>query len=184
MELSGDALTECPACHYDLTGLPKTHRCPECGFEYDETMRVLWTPDRRARWLFVIEIILLALFAPQFVALSLKGFDGWQAYCGVAWLVGVAFYVPLLWRARRTRAFVLVGAEGLCYRAWLSRVERIPWQSVRYPGETRIPHRTVAGRMRAIRLPMRRVFESERWRVEVTVYQAWREATSRSNEAE
>lgn len=25
----------CPVCRYTLHGLPSTHRCPECGFEYD-----------------------------------------------------------------------------------------------------------------------------------------------------
>lgn len=32
-------LTHCPACRYDLTGLPAEHTCPECGFAYDATMR-------------------------------------------------------------------------------------------------------------------------------------------------
>ncbi len=27
----------CPNCNYDLHGLPKTHKCPECGFGYSET---------------------------------------------------------------------------------------------------------------------------------------------------
>lgn len=29
-------LTHCPACGYDLAGLPANHACPECAFEYDE----------------------------------------------------------------------------------------------------------------------------------------------------
>ena len=26
----------CLKCHYSLEGLPTVHRCPECGFAYDE----------------------------------------------------------------------------------------------------------------------------------------------------
>lgn len=29
-------LANCPVCNYSLQGLPASHRCPECGFEYDE----------------------------------------------------------------------------------------------------------------------------------------------------
>lgn len=28
----------CPECDYDLGGLPHAHNCPECGFEYDESI--------------------------------------------------------------------------------------------------------------------------------------------------
>ncbi len=41
---------QCPRCGYDLAALPRRHRCPECGFAYDESMFVLegWRlPDVR-----------------------------------------------------------------------------------------------------------------------------------------
>jgi len=41
-------LTHCPACDYDLRGLPGRYRCPECGFEYDEGTLV-WRPRTRNR---------------------------------------------------------------------------------------------------------------------------------------
>ncbi len=34
-------LTRCPKCDYDISQLPAAHRCPECGFEYDEKMLLL-----------------------------------------------------------------------------------------------------------------------------------------------
>jgi hypothetical protein len=43
-------LATCPRCDYDLSALPARHRCPECGFVYDEGMFVLegWhVPDVR-----------------------------------------------------------------------------------------------------------------------------------------
>lgn len=45
-EIGGESLTKCPVCRYDLTGLPAHHRCPECGFEYDET-KVVWYGSRK-----------------------------------------------------------------------------------------------------------------------------------------
>ncbi len=34
-------LERCPGCGYALAALPRNHRCPECGFVYDESMMVL-----------------------------------------------------------------------------------------------------------------------------------------------
>lgn len=33
----------CPRCRYDLTGLPTSHTCPECGLHYDDNTRI-WRP--------------------------------------------------------------------------------------------------------------------------------------------
>ena len=40
----------CPACGYDLTGLPPVHRCPECGFDYDPAAVVINLPAKRRAW--------------------------------------------------------------------------------------------------------------------------------------
>lgn len=39
-------LSRCPDCRYYLTGLPTRHRCPECGFEYDE-FTIVWESGHR-----------------------------------------------------------------------------------------------------------------------------------------
>ena len=44
MNAVSQPLTRCSVCRYDLTGLPNTHRCPECGFAYDDSMTVWWVP--------------------------------------------------------------------------------------------------------------------------------------------
>ncbi len=41
-------LTHCPICNYNLHGLPQCHTCPECGFEYDGRMVVVWQGNRFA----------------------------------------------------------------------------------------------------------------------------------------
>ena len=46
-------LLMCPRCSYDIAGLPRQHRCPECGFAYDGKMFILegWrVPDVRQAW--------------------------------------------------------------------------------------------------------------------------------------
>lgn len=45
----GILLRECPRCGYALTGLPSAHRCPECGFEYDDRTFVLTGISRGTR---------------------------------------------------------------------------------------------------------------------------------------
>ena len=47
------ALERCPLCDYDLSGLPREHICPECGFEYDKETIVLpcWvTKEGQKNW--------------------------------------------------------------------------------------------------------------------------------------
>ena len=57
------SLEHCPVCNYHLTGLPARHRCPECGFAFDEHTRV-WRSEgfgRFAGW--VTAMCVFALLA-------------------------------------------------------------------------------------------------------------------------
>lgn len=52
--MSGDPrdilrLKHCPRCGYDQATLPRKHRCPECGVEYDESMFIVTGDARRPR---------------------------------------------------------------------------------------------------------------------------------------
>ena len=40
MDIASRSLTQCLLCRYGLTALPEDYHCPECGFEYDASMRV------------------------------------------------------------------------------------------------------------------------------------------------
>lgn len=60
-------ITHCPACGYQLRGLPTYGRCPECGKDYHD--RMLWVPGSRAaraasRRVNVLVLILIALIVP------------------------------------------------------------------------------------------------------------------------
>ncbi len=57
--LAPEPLTTCPKCTYALTGLPSAHRCPECGFEFDEYSWAWLAPAKKwPRFHFVILIML------------------------------------------------------------------------------------------------------------------------------
>ncbi len=70
-------LTRCPACGYDIEGLPPRHRCPECGFVYDERMFLLegWRLPGRRTWLRT-----LIVYGPiAFIALGVLRHEfGWS----------------------------------------------------------------------------------------------------------
>lgn len=41
----------CGTCGYDLRGLPKMHKCPECGVEYDgDELMKAWKKERIFPW--------------------------------------------------------------------------------------------------------------------------------------
>jgi hypothetical protein len=56
-QVGGQPLTQCPMCAYSLTGLPENHVCPECGFAYDETMRI-WRAVKWFRVLYAGQLII------------------------------------------------------------------------------------------------------------------------------
>lgn len=64
-------LKHCPQCGYDLATLPRKHRCPECAFEYDESMFALavWRHgDRPNPWMVLIMAFLILVCVPTAVA--------------------------------------------------------------------------------------------------------------------
>lgn len=125
-------LTTCPVCDYPLAGLPAAHRCPECGFEFDELTRAWrWT---RPRWMVVMLIVVVGMFV-LFVPVQL-----WALFFGRAadWLTcfSALLYAGLgalavrdLVRGGRRHVVLATGANELIVRQ--GRVlERIPWANV------------------------------------------------------
>ena len=120
----------CPLCDYDLKGLPTEHKCPECGYEYDNAAIVLpcWTSKgKRTSWaqrLFLLAVVgsgILALLLlsglPTLPRLAL--FLGLPIY--LAFLILIAYYAAktLIRRKGRPDAVVAVSSAGLGIRTKL-----------------------------------------------------------------
>lgn len=130
MSSGGEPITKCPVCRYDLTGLPKNHRCPECGFEYDETMRV-WLGHRLPVWAWILPAAYsLSAVAFAFLLLSrsprLSMLGHWEmaryTLFAVLWIVVL--------RVRRSRVFIIVGKGGLCWRSIFGKIRQKRWPDI------------------------------------------------------
>ncbi|HEY3245722.1 MAG TPA: hypothetical protein VGM03_20445 [Phycisphaerae bacterium] len=119
-------LKQCPICGYSLRGLPRRHRCPECGFEYDECMFVLEFRDPRrldsllTKGLFVSFVALLALLMVLRLLGRLAG-GGWIGVASVFVLILLAT-ISVGWRGFRSklrdRRRVFFAADGI---RWMTR---------------------------------------------------------------
>ncbi len=114
-------LARCPACAHDIDGLPTRHRCPECGFAYDERMFVLdgWRLPGRRAWL-----RMMIVYGPvAFIALGvLRSEFGWSmaALLATATTAGAVLTLAYLvaWRrgdttGRRALARWLITEDGV-----------------------------------------------------------------------
>lgn len=123
------ALDRCPSCRYSLEGLPAAHRCPECGFLYDEQTRVWYA---KSFWKFGgIILVLAATQAPQSLGRifekSPQQFAFWLNVGLVFMWVG--FLIALIIRYR-AHPFVAVGPSGVTYKTNQSLPVTVPWDEV------------------------------------------------------
>jgi len=94
-------LTLCPACGYSLEGLPAVHRCPECGFAYDERSFTLLGVTRGASgmparrkilWLFVA---IVTTFWLNCIMVMVTSFGSQPSILfglvGIGWVVAVIY---------------------------------------------------------------------------------------------
>ena len=122
---AGLRLQVCPRCEYSLIGLPLNHRCPECGFEYDERTFVLAGISRGTtsirlgrRWLWILVAIgswLGFSFSGLLIASSTA--RSIAPAIGVVWL-GLVLYLVFSSRGERKGIeYILFAPAGFGYVA-------------------------------------------------------------------
>lgn len=122
-------LVNCPVCKYSLQGLPVAHRCPECGFEYDE-QTVVFKP--KTPWK-----TCASLLGSQFFAFYFFGFNAMaMAYrmAGPIASMGILMFFAALpigtvwwvFRAHRKGRFAAIRRDAIWVRNFEGMVT-LPW---------------------------------------------------------
>lgn len=129
MSQRDSTILNCPICRYDLAGLPARHRCPECGFEYDESMRI-WSVPPQAWWrVGLMGVVGLAGLV------AVVYFDGFRRPVGQYLLILTVATAPFVWyllELSRGPALV-VSDRGLLLIGGLTGPRFIPWSEVWVP---------------------------------------------------
>lgn len=135
--IADQPLTHCPVCKYDLTGLPTDHRCPECGFEYEESMR-LWVAPALPRWTTVMRWFVLVSF--PFAMGSMLAYEktgrvplptelvyrAWPVF--VFWYVlFTPFFILPEYIMRKCPSLLVLGKEGLFFRRPFNKPQKYRW---------------------------------------------------------
>ncbi len=101
-DLVGMKLNRCPICHYSLRGLPKEHRCPECGFEYDQDTSVFY-PNWKPEFILMVACVVIGV--------AIWAYNGSLGIYGTVAMVITPLAAYQIWHLRRYR--VVFSTSGI-----------------------------------------------------------------------
>ncbi|MBX3394693.1 MAG: hypothetical protein KF841_04955 [Phycisphaerae bacterium] len=129
-----EPLPVCPQCEYALTGLPPPHRCPECGFEYDERSRAWYAPVRSHYLIeYIGPVVAVGLIGLGLGPIFVNGISRPAHLIFVALLMlavaGIVRGGSRKLASRRRLSCVAIAPRGLYIRSDIGE-KWIPWQDV------------------------------------------------------
>lgn len=115
---------DCPSCNYSLKGLPAAHRCPECGFPYDDQTLAWVEPLPWRPMLIAAAVVAVVAFLCGFV-FHLPG----EYVSLILFGLGVPSVIlaPLL---LLRKPMVAITPEGVIVRSIRRAEQTIPWGEV------------------------------------------------------
>ena len=131
--MTNRGLDRCPVSNYDLTGLPLEHRCPECGFAYDEHTQVWRISLLTWRFGRALALGLLCFFLLAQTLLFLKrGSQSWTpaTLMMFAYIAILALSLRHTYSGRRTKWFVCTAPKGVMLRLRGRGLVVVPWDEV------------------------------------------------------
>ena len=122
-------IERCPVCRYSLQGLPAVHRCPECGFVYDESMTI-WVATSRLRQLLLpknlSETMQTLIFGIASLVWTVLSFSRFALFLLFMFLASLAHTLIVMIQFRQ-RPFVAISRTGISLRGDTPEVVTIPW---------------------------------------------------------
>lgn len=128
-----DPQDRCLDCNYPLDGLPRPHRCPECGRPFDD-VTIVFRPSRPwVLYLTVLGLWILAIYMFQGciwgVIVSVKPAFGIPL---VVFLAGFGIVSSLyrVWKSNRVGRFVAFTEDSVVLRTHKHELETIPFSEI------------------------------------------------------
>ena len=179
MNASGEPITKCPVCRYDLTGLPRNYTCPECGFEYDEHMRVWILKNPAFVSSYIPAISFWCFMAVLFVLKFLPGdLPARLVRVSNVFLDALILYLLFLtFLTLRSYAFVLVSPRALIYRLAIGPVRSVRWSELIYVDLDPEPRILVRGKPRRLFLPINFLRRTRREQLLTAIRKEWTNTT-------
>ncbi len=165
------SLQDCPACGYDLRGLPTDHRCPECGVAYGVDADYF----KVQRFVVFRVGVVVACLAVVIWELDRQSSPSW-VLPGLRILIEAGVAAVILFLVQ-PRSFINVSPHGLTFKEPFRSAETYRWPELSLSPQSDDVHSVRDGEYRELILPMRHLGRKNRTRLSQRMYQLWERST-------